>query len=114
MRLGVVAAGLLSAVFVTTALAARADQDTGRFTPPAKLSAHYKAVWMGEWVACKHTSLRRLAAELNLKVPAARSVQVTALIIAKTAEAPLWNIKQELDAGIDGCRNGILWRFYHP
>ena len=39
--------------------------------------------------------------------------QVAAILIAKKAEAPLWNIEAELDAAIDGCRNGILWRYYH-
>jgi hypothetical protein len=92
---------------------AAADKDQGRMRPPAKLKESEKVIWMGEWVACRHSSLGRLAAELGLKVPAGRSPQVTAKVIAKTAEAPLWNLDSELTVAVDGCRNGILWRFYH-
>ena len=110
MRLGVVLVALLSVVFATAALAS----DHGSQRPPAALSPHYKALWMGEWAACWHQPLHGLATELHLKVPAGRTLQVTAKVIAKVAEAPLWNVQQELVTAIDGCRNGILWRFYHP
>jgi len=70
-------------------------------------------IWMSEWVACRHSSLRHLAAELHMKVPAGRSPQVTAKIIAKTAEEPLWDLESEFVVAVDGCRNGILWRYYH-
>src|SRR4029077_1856126 len=113
MRVRVVLAAVLSAVFATTAAAVAADQDQGRQRPPAALNAHYKALWMGEWVACGHHSLHGLATELHVKVPAGRTLQVTAKLIAKIAEGPLWNIEQELTTAVDGCRNGILWRFYH-
>jgi hypothetical protein len=111
MRLGVVLVALLSVVFATASVAS--DQDQGRQRPPAMLSPHYKALWMGEWAACWHQSLHGLATELHLKVPAGRTPQVTATVIAKFAEAPLWNVQQELVTAVDGCRNGILWRFYH-
>ena len=113
MRVPVVLAAVLSAVLATAAAAVASDQDQGRQRPPAALSDHYKALWMGEWAACRHHSLHGLAKELHLTVPAGRTVQVTAKVIAKTAEAPLWNIQAELTAAVDGCRNGILWRFYH-
>jgi hypothetical protein len=113
MRLRVVSAAVLSAVFATAAVAVAADQDQGRQRPPAALTDHYKALWMGEWAACRHHSLHRLANELHLKVPAGRSPQVMAKVIAKVAEEPLWNLQEEFTTGVDGCRNGILWRFYH-
>jgi hypothetical protein len=46
-------------------------------------------------------------------VTAGRPVQVAARLIARKAEAPLWNVSEELETAIDGCRNGILWRYYH-
>jgi hypothetical protein len=109
MRLGVVLAALLSAVFASTALAL----DTGRSRPPGNLTEDGKALWMGEWVACQHKRLGALASEIGVKVPPGRSVQRTARLIAKTAEAPLWSLDSEFATGVDGCRNGILWRFYH-
>jgi len=115
MRLRVVLAAVLGAVFATGSIAAAvaSDQDQGRQRPPAALSDHYKALWMGEWVACRHRTLHGLAKELRLKVPAGRTPQVTAKLIAKIAEGPLWSLREEFTTAVDGCRNGILWRFYH-
>ena len=113
MRVRIVLAAALSVVFATAAVAAASDRDQGRQRPPAALTDHYKAVWMGEWVACGHRSLHGLAKELKLKVPAGRSPQVTAKVIAKAAEGPLWNLNEEFATAVDGCRNGILWRYYH-
>jgi hypothetical protein len=113
MRLGLVLAALTGVVLATSSIACGADRDQGTSRPPGAVSPKYKALWMGEWVACSHRSLHGLAQELHLKVPAGRKVQVTATMLAKVAEAPLWNLQQELDVAVDGCRNGILWRFYH-
>jgi hypothetical protein len=110
MRLGVLLAALLCAVFTATAFAA----DTGRSRPPAQLTEDQKSLWMGEWAACQHTRLGALASEIGIKIPSGRTPQVAARLIAKTAEAPLWNLEGELRTAIDGCRNGILWRYYHP
>ncbi|HZO98383.1 MAG TPA: hypothetical protein VFB42_13565 [Gaiellaceae bacterium] len=113
MRTGVV---LVLTAALAAALAAAplaADLDKGRQRPPAALSLQEKVIWMGEWAACRHQSLRNLARELGLKVPAGRTPQVTAKVIAKFAEAPLWNLESEFQTAVDGCRNGILWRFYH-
>jgi hypothetical protein len=112
MRMGVVLAALLSVVFVAATFAA-AGSDTGRDRPPAALTNQYKVVWMGEWAACRHEKLGRFAAQIGVKITSGRSPQVVAKLIAKTAEAALWNLQQELDTAVDGCRNGILWRYYH-
>jgi hypothetical protein len=112
VRIGVVLAALLSVVFVMATLAAAA-RDTGRDRPPGVLTNQYKVVWMGEWAACRHEKLARFAAQVGVKIPSGRTPQVAARLIAKIAEAPLWNLPQELNAAVDGCRNGILWRFYH-
>jgi len=113
MRTGVVLllAAVTAALAVTAAFAA--DTDRGRQRPPARLTESNKSVWMGEWVACRHKRLSALAKEIGIRIPSGRAPQVAAILIAKKAEAPLWNIEAELDAAIDGCRNGILWRYYH-
>jgi len=89
-----------------------AARDRGRKEPPSGLSESKKALWMGEWVACEHQSLHSLAKELGVTVPAGRTPQVEAKLIAKTAEAPLWDLDSELAIAVDGCRSGILWRYY--
>jgi hypothetical protein len=90
-----------------------ADTDKGRQRPPLALSEDAKSIWMGEWVACTHKRLGALAQEIGVKVTSGRPVQMVARLIARKAEAPLWNVDEELQTAIDGCRNGILWRFYH-
>jgi hypothetical protein len=111
MRAGIVflLAAVTSALIAATALAA----DTGRLRPPAQLTEGNKSVWMGEWVACRHKRLSALAKEIGVRIPAGRAPQVAAILIAKRAETPLWDLRDQLDAAVDGCRNGILWRYYH-
>jgi hypothetical protein len=113
MRTGVVLllAAVAFALCVSAALAA--DTDKGRQRPPLALSEDSKSIWMGEWVACTHKRLGALAKEIGVKVSSGRPVQVIARLIARKAETPLWNVDEELETAIDGCRNGILWRFYH-
>src|SRR5205809_3998832 len=103
-------AAVTSALFVATALA---SIDRGRLRPPLQLTEANKSVWMSEWVACRHKRLSALAKEIGVKIPAGRAPQVAAILIAKKAEAPLYEVGDALDAAIDGCRNGILWRYYH-
>jgi hypothetical protein len=115
MRFGVVLAALLAVVFAASAVAAAVDKGSDR--PPSKLAARLtdddKALWMGEWAACRHMRLSKFASVIGIRIPAGRTPQVAARMIARTAEAPLWNLDEELHIAIDGCRNGILWRFYH-
>jgi hypothetical protein len=113
MRTGVVLV-LAAAVFALAgAVALAADKDTGRWRPPPALTEDHKAIWMGEWVACRHLKLAKLAHTIGVKIPPGRPPQVAARLIAKKAEAPLWILADELQAAVDGCRNGILWRYYH-
>ncbi|HEY3921653.1 MAG TPA: hypothetical protein VGL76_06015 [Gaiellaceae bacterium] len=86
----------------------------GLLHPPAALSSPDKTVWMTEWVACHHTKLGNLAKSVGVKVPSGRTPQIVALLIAKKAEALLYDPQDRLAPAIDGCRNGILWRYYHP
>ena len=113
MRLGVVLA-LAAVTFALCASAAFASgQDQGLLRPPARLSESAKTIWMGEWVACRHERLGRLAKIIGIKIPPGRAPQVAATLIAKKAEAPLWELDSDLATAVDGCRNGILWRYYH-
>jgi len=113
MRTGVVLVLAAAVCALCAAAAFAADADKGRQRPPARLSEQNKSIWMGEWVACTHKRLAALAKEIGIKVPSGRAPQVAATLIAKKAEAPLWEIGLELETAIDGCRNGILWRYYH-
>jgi hypothetical protein len=113
MRAGVV---LVLAVF-TCALGAAAavasDTDRGRSRPPAALPEASKSIWMTEWVACRHDRLSRLAKQIGVKITAGRAPQVVATLIARKAEAPLYDVYDGFATAVDGCRNGILWRYYH-
>jgi hypothetical protein len=104
-------AAVTSAFVVAAAVAA--DTDRGRERPPAQLTEENKSVWMSEWVACRHLRMSALAKEIGIKITSGRPPQVAAVLIARKAEAPLYEIGDALDAAVDGCRNGILWRFYH-
>ena len=113
MRAGVVLLLAVVAFALCGSAALAADTDKGRQRPPLALSEDSKSIWMGEWVACTHKRLGALAKEIGVKVTSGRPVQMVARLIAQKAEAPLWNVSEELETAIDGCRNGILWRFYH-
>jgi len=114
MRTGVslVLAAVACAVCVAAAFAS--DTDRGRLRPPSALADQKKSIWMTEWVACRHERLARLAKQIGIKITSSRAPQVVAILIARKAEAPLYdNDATELAVAIDGCRNGILWRYYH-
>ncbi|MEI8105347.1 MAG: hypothetical protein WCH31_05860 [Actinomycetes bacterium] len=103
----------LCALAVPAAGTATASSDHGIDRPPRALTASDKAIWMSEWVACRRRTLRHLAYELHMKVPASRTPQETAKALATRAMLFLYDLENETDAGIDGCRNGLLWGFYH-
>jgi hypothetical protein len=114
MRTGVVLVLALAVSALVAAAAFASDRDTGRLRPPVALADAKKSIWMTEWVACRHERLGRLAKQIGIKITSGRPPQVVAVLIAKKAEAPLYdNDATELAVAIDGCRNGILWRYYH-
>ena len=111
-RVVLVLVAAVSGLLATASFAA--DRDTGRLRPPTALPEANKSIWMTEWVACRHERLGRLARQIGVKVTSSRPPQVVAILIAKKAEAPLYdNDATQLTVAIDGCRNGILWRYYH-
>jgi hypothetical protein len=97
---------------VATALGSGSDK--GLLQPPAALSSSDKTVWMTEWVACHHTAFKNLAKSVGVKISPGRTPQVVAHLIAKKAESLLYDPQDQLAPAIEGCRNGILWRYYHP
>ena len=114
MRAGVVLVLAVVTCVASATAAFASDADRGLLRPPASLSEKNKSVWMTEWVACRHERLGTLAKLIGIKITASRAPQVVAILIAKKAEAPLYdNDATELRVAIDGCRNGILWRYYH-
>jgi hypothetical protein len=114
MRAGVVFLLAVAASALVAAAAFAADRDTGRLRPPAALADANKSIWMTEWVACRHDRLGKLAKLIGVKITSGRPPQVLAVLIAKKAEAPLYDSDaSQLAVAIDGCRNGILWRYYH-
>lgn len=106
-----VAGALVLALAIGVSSAAAADRGSNQ--PPLKYSDTNKALWMSEWVACTHKRLGALAREIGVKVPAGTTPQTVAKAIALKAESPLYDIYDGLSIAIDGCRNGILWRYYH-
>jgi hypothetical protein len=111
MRAGVVLVLALSiAAFCAPALA---SGDHGSSTPPANLSDSNKTIWMTEWVACHHTKLGQLSKSVGVKIPAGRPPQVAAKLIAQKAESLLYDMPAQVTVAVDGCQNGILWRYYH-
>jgi hypothetical protein len=91
-----------------------AQVDRGLEKPPAKLSSSHKAIWMSEWVACwRVKTLQQFARELKMKNPNFITPQQSARLLSVRAMRFLYEDPAELVTARDGCRNGILWRFYH-
>jgi hypothetical protein len=105
---------LAALTLVPAAVAAPTVSDQGRDRPPGALADGFKTIWMTEWVACNRIKMSTLAHQIHLKVPAARSPQVSAKVLAKRAMLYLYETDPEINTAVDGCRNGILWRYYHP
>src|SRR5581483_6138732 len=61
MRLGVVLALAVGTFVVCVQAAFATGNDRGLLRPPEQLSESAKTIWMGEWVACRHERLGRLA-----------------------------------------------------
>ena len=104
--------GLVALVLPATA--ASAGVDKGRSIPPAQLTNYHKAIWMSEWVACwRPLTMRALAQELKMKNLKIFNPQQGARVLSTRAMRFLYEDPAEVKSARDGCRNGILWRFYH-
>ncbi|HEY4346444.1 MAG TPA: hypothetical protein VGM80_02570 [Gaiellaceae bacterium] len=106
----------------TAAAAVRLDRGSDR--PPAAvpstagsklhLTSDGKSIWMTEWSACWHVTLNHLSKTLHIPVRAGQTPQLVAKKLATRAVFLLYETSPETFAAKDGCRNGILWRYYHP
>ena len=104
--------GLVALVLPTTAVAASVDK--GLFKPPRNLTDYHKAIWMSEWVACwRVKTLQQFARELKITKPRFTTPQQSARMLSVRAMQFLYEDPAELKIAREGCRNGILWRFYH-
>jgi hypothetical protein len=94
--------------------AVSAGVDKGRDKPPGNLSNYHKAIWMSEWVACwRVKTLQQFGRELRMKNPRFHTPQQSAKLLSERAMMFLYEDPAELKTAREGCRNGILWRFYH-
>ncbi|HEY7538348.1 MAG TPA: hypothetical protein VH721_10185 [Gaiellaceae bacterium] len=102
------------AALVVPSLAVSARVDRGLSRPPANLSQYHKAIWMSEWVACwRPPSMQHLAKELRMTKLRILTPQQGARALSIRAMQFLYEDPAELKTAREGCRNGILWRFYH-
>jgi hypothetical protein len=104
--------GFVALVLPVTALCSGVDR--GRSKPPPRLTDYHKAIWMSEWVACwRPLTLTQLARELRMTKMRIITPQQGARVLSKRAMRFLYEDPLEVKTAIDGCRNGILWRFYN-
>ncbi len=112
---GIVVVALLALALAGASLAAGATRgDRGNDRPPAHLSDDGKSIWMTEWTACWRVTMGRLSNVLHIPVRAGASPQQAAARLAHRAVWLLYETQPETLTAADGCRNGILWRYYHP
>lgn len=84
----------------------------GTSRPPGTITEDHKTIWMTEWVACNRITMPVLARQLQVQVPKTTPLQASR-ILAQRAMQFLYETTAEMNVAIDGCRNGILWRFFH-
>ena len=114
MRVGAVVVAVVCACGLIGAGAAyAAGIDKGSDRPPGKYSSDAKAIWMTEWSACWRLPLDAISGQLHIPVRAGMTPQQAANKLSKRAVYLLYETAPETAAGADGCRNGILWRYYH-
>jgi hypothetical protein len=101
---GIALAAAIVCLTAASAAGAAASSDRGSDRPPARLDDDAKALWMTEWTACWRVSLARMSEILHIPVTSGITPQQAARRLSK----------RELATAADGCRNGVLWRYYHP
>ena len=56
----------------------------------------------------------RMSKVLHIPVRSGQTPQQAARKLATRAVYLLYETRPETLAALDGCRNGILWKYYHP
>jgi hypothetical protein len=111
------------AVVLGSGVASAAGIDRGSDRPPVavpagqgkqSLTSDGKSIWMTEWSACWNITMGHLSKVLHIPIHAGVSPQQAARKLATRAVFLLYETTPETLAAKDGCRNGILWRYYHP
>lgn len=110
----VIVAALCACALAGAAIVSAASIDRGKNRPPTRLTSDFQAIWMTEWSACWHIPLGAISKTLHIPVRSGMTPQQAAKKLSKRAVYLLYNTTPETAAGADGCRNGILYRFYHP
>jgi hypothetical protein len=90
-----------------------ATADRGSDRPPARLTDDAKSIWMTEWSACWRSTMGRMSKVLHIPVPSGQTPQLAARKLARRAVYLLYETEPETQVAVDGCRNGILWKYYH-
>jgi hypothetical protein len=112
---GIFALGLLAATVLGVAAATGATRiDKGSDRPPRTLTEDGKSIWMTEWSACWRVKMSHISSVLHVRIESGMTPQQAAKKLANRAVFLLYETRPELVAAADGCRNGILWRYYHP
>jgi hypothetical protein len=110
--------GILLVALVSCALygatIAVASIDRGSDRPPGRLTDDSKSIWMTEWTACWRLPMGKMSKILHIPVRPGMTPQQAAEKLANRAVLLLYETTPETLAASDGCRNGILWRYYHP
>ena len=113
----------VGAALAAATVAAADGIDRGSDRPPAAvptptgklgLTPDGKSIWMTEWVACWRLTLGHLSKELQVPIRSGVTPQQAARRLATRAVFLLYETTPETLTAKDGCRNGILWRYYHP
>jgi hypothetical protein len=114
MRRGGILLLALVAGVLSGATIAVASIDRGSDRPPGRFDDDSKSIWMTEWTSCWRLPLGKMSSILHIPVKAGMSPQQAANKLARRAVYLLYETTPETVAAADGCRNGILWRYYHP
>ena len=77
------------------------------------LSSDGKTIWMTEWGECWRTTMGHLSKVLGIPIHSGSLAQQAARRLATREVFLLYETTPETLAAKDGCRNGILWRYYH-
>lgn len=110
-------------VLCAAGAASGAAPDKGSDRPPSRVAAasgvlnlteDFKSIWMTEWAACWRVSMGHLSGVLHIPIHAGVTPQQAAKKLSNRAVYLLYETTPETVAAADGCRNGILWRYYHP